>query len=145
MLRQFEPDLVIVSAGFDAHERDPLGGMRLTTPAFAAMTSELRAVAEECCRGRIVATVEGGYDLHALAESLDASHRDAAWPAVARRLAVERRRVDPGPRFGETADRRIGAVLDDRAASATISASGRESRARDGTSFFVTVRCEGID
>src|SRR5947208_604616 len=55
VLRQFEPDLLIVSAGFDAHERDPLGGMRLTTPAFAAMTLELRAVAEACCFGRIVA------------------------------------------------------------------------------------------
>ena len=71
VVRQFEPDLIIVSAGFDAHERDPLGGMRLTTPAFAAMTSELRAVADECCRGRIVASVEGGYDLQALAGSLD--------------------------------------------------------------------------
>ena len=72
VLREFEPDLLIVSAGFDAHEHDPLGGMRLTTGAFAAMTSELRAVAEECCRGRIVAAVEGGYDLHALRASLDA-------------------------------------------------------------------------
>jgi len=88
VLRQFEPDLVIVSAGFDAHERDPLGGMRLTTPAFAAMTSELRAVAEECCRGRIVAAVEGGYDLGALAGSLDGvietlhgPPSPAVWPA----------------------------------------------------------------
>ena len=72
VLRQFEPDLIIVSAGFDAHERDPLGGMRLSTDAFAAMTLELRAVAEECCRGRIVSVAEGGYDLKALAASLDA-------------------------------------------------------------------------
>jgi acetoin utilization deacetylase AcuC-like enzyme len=71
VLRQFEPDVVIVSAGFDAHERDPLGGMRLSTAAFTAMTLELRAVADECCGGRIVAAVEGGYDLHALAASLD--------------------------------------------------------------------------
>jgi acetoin utilization deacetylase AcuC-like enzyme len=72
VLRQFEPDLLLVSAGFDAHTRDPLGGMRLTTAAFAAMTLELRAVAEECCRGRLVAVTEGGYDLQALSESLDA-------------------------------------------------------------------------
>jgi acetoin utilization deacetylase AcuC-like enzyme len=72
VLRQFEPDLIIVSAGVDAHERDPLGGMRLSTAAFAAMTLELRAVAEECCRGRIVSVTEGGYDLEALAASLDA-------------------------------------------------------------------------
>ena len=72
VLRQFEPDLIIASAGFDAHERDPLGGMRLSTAAFGAMTLELRAVAEECCRGRIVSVTEGGYDLKALAASLDA-------------------------------------------------------------------------
>src|SRR6266540_1312731 len=55
VLRQFEPDLLMISAGFDAHESDPLAGMRLTTGAFAAMTAELCKVAEESCRGRIVA------------------------------------------------------------------------------------------
>jgi acetoin utilization deacetylase AcuC-like enzyme len=90
VLRQFEPDLVMISAGFDAHERDPLAGMRLTTPAFAAMTAELRRVADECCRGRIVAVTEGGYDLQGLAASLDsvvavlnAPAADAAWPTGA--------------------------------------------------------------
>jgi acetoin utilization deacetylase AcuC-like enzyme len=85
VLRQFEPDLILVSAGFDAHERDPLGGMRLTTAAFAAMTLELGAVAEDCCRGRIVSVTEGGYDLHALAASLDAvigAHASPAAPAT---------------------------------------------------------------
>ena len=72
VLRQFEPDLLLVSAGFDAHERDPLGGMRLTAGAFGAMTSELRRVAEECCSGRMALVTEGGYDLSALAASLDA-------------------------------------------------------------------------
>jgi acetoin utilization deacetylase AcuC-like enzyme len=72
VLRQFKPDLVLVSAGFDAHERDPLGGMRLTTPAFTAMTMDLRAAAEECCSGRIVAVTEGGYDFRALADCLRA-------------------------------------------------------------------------
>jgi acetoin utilization deacetylase AcuC-like enzyme len=89
VLRQFQPDLVLVSAGFDAHARDPLAGMRLTTDAFAAMTLELRQVAEECCGGRIVAVTEGGYDLPALADSLRAvvgalaaDPSDAApWPA----------------------------------------------------------------
>ena len=71
-LRRFKPDLILVSAGFDAHERDPLGGMRLTSPAFAAMTHDLRAVADEHCAGRLVAVTEGGYDLKALAESLRA-------------------------------------------------------------------------
>jgi acetoin utilization deacetylase AcuC-like enzyme len=70
ILRQFEPDLLLVSAGFDAHERDPIAGMRLSSQAFAAMTLDLRAVADECCEGRIVAVTEGGYDLAALRESL---------------------------------------------------------------------------
>jgi len=88
ILLQFEPDLLILSAGFDAHERDPLAGMRLTTEAFGAMTMALRRVAEECCRGRIIAVTEGGYDLHALAASLDSAIDalaspigDPKWPA----------------------------------------------------------------
>ena len=71
-LRQFKPDLLLVSAGFDAHERDPLGGMRLTAGGFAAMTMELRRVAEECCEGRMAMVTEGGYDFLALTESLRA-------------------------------------------------------------------------
>ncbi len=70
VLTQFGPDIVLVSAGFDAHERDPLGGARLTTPAFAAMTAALRGVAERCCDGRLVAVTEGGYDLRALGDCL---------------------------------------------------------------------------
>src|SRR5215471_21527528 len=70
VVRAFRPDLILVSAGLDAHERDPLGGMRLTTPAFGAMTMALRLVAEECCDGRIVAVTEGGYDLRAFRDSL---------------------------------------------------------------------------
>lgn len=71
VVRQFEPDLVLVSAGFDAHADDPLGGLRLSTSAFGTLTMALRGVAEECCRGRIVAVTEGGYDLRALSASLD--------------------------------------------------------------------------
>jgi len=70
VLRQFRPDIVIVSAGFDAHERDPLGGMRVTASGFAAMTAALRQVAEEQCSGKLVAVTEGGYDLRALGECL---------------------------------------------------------------------------
>jgi acetoin utilization deacetylase AcuC-like enzyme len=86
VLRQFNPDLLLVSAGFDAHERDPLGGMRLSTGAFGAMTAELVGVAKESCDGRIVLVTEGGYDLRALGESLDAVLQaiagagDARWP-----------------------------------------------------------------
>jgi acetoin utilization deacetylase AcuC-like enzyme len=88
VIRQFEPSLLLVSAGFDAHERDPLASMRLTTPAFSAMTSELRLVADECCEGRIVAVTEGGYDLRVLADALRSivaalepeTTRTPAWP-----------------------------------------------------------------
>ena len=72
VLRQFKPDALLVSAGFDAHERDPLASMRLTTASFGAMASELGRVAEECCGGRLALVTEGGYDLRALAASLDA-------------------------------------------------------------------------
>jgi acetoin utilization deacetylase AcuC-like enzyme len=71
VLNQFKPGMVLISAGFDAHERDPLGGMRVSSHAFAAMTMELRHVAESHSGGRVVAVTEGGYDLHALAESLN--------------------------------------------------------------------------
>jgi acetoin utilization deacetylase AcuC-like enzyme len=73
ILRQFEPDLVMMSAGFDAHAHDPLGGMRLTPEGFAAMTMALRGIAASSCGGRVVAVTEGGYDLHALGACLDAT------------------------------------------------------------------------
>jgi acetoin utilization deacetylase AcuC-like enzyme len=88
VVRQFAPELLIVSAGFDAHERDPLGGMRVTTPAFAAMTMALRAVAEQCGHGRIVCVTEGGYDLHALAASIDAVIETLNQPAAEPRWPV---------------------------------------------------------
>lgn len=89
VVRAFEPDLILVSAGVDAHEHDPLGGMRLTAAAFGAMTMALRLVADECCQGRIVAITEGGYDLRALRDSLvsvvdalGAEHSETAkWPS----------------------------------------------------------------
>lgn len=71
VVRQFRPELLLVSAGFDAHERDPLAGMRLTTEAFAAMTMALGRVADECCDGRMALVTEGGYDLQALEASLE--------------------------------------------------------------------------
>jgi acetoin utilization deacetylase AcuC-like enzyme len=72
ILRQFSPDLLLVSAGFDAHQRDPLATMRATEAGFAAMTMALRNVADECCKGRIALVTEGGYDLKALDASLEA-------------------------------------------------------------------------
>jgi len=75
VLRQFRPELILISAGFDAHQRDPLAGMRLTTEQFGRLTALIVGVAEEVCGGRVVALTEGGYDLHALATSLDLAMR----------------------------------------------------------------------
>jgi acetoin utilization deacetylase AcuC-like enzyme len=83
VLRQFAPDLVLVSAGFDAHQRDPLATMRASEAGFAAMTMGLRQVADECCQGRLALVTEGGYDLKALDASLDAVVQTLAGPAAA--------------------------------------------------------------
>jgi acetoin utilization deacetylase AcuC-like enzyme len=64
----FAPDLLLVSAGFDAHAADPLAQMRLEADDFGWLTGELAALADRHCGGRIVSTLEGGYDLAALAE-----------------------------------------------------------------------------
>jgi acetoin utilization deacetylase AcuC-like enzyme len=70
--RQFRPELVFVSAGFDAHEEDPLATMRLTSRGFAALTDIVRGLAEEFCGGRLVSALEGGYHLGGLASSVAA-------------------------------------------------------------------------
>jgi acetoin utilization deacetylase AcuC-like enzyme len=74
-LRQFNPELILISAGFDAHHRDPLAGMRLTTEQFGRLTARILAVADDVCEGKVVAFTEGGYDLQALAASLDTALR----------------------------------------------------------------------
>lgn len=70
------PEVVIVSAGFDAHADDPLGGLRLREADFAAITRRLRALAERHAGGRVVSLLEGGYDLAALGRSARA-HAEA--------------------------------------------------------------------
>ena len=71
-LNEFHPELIIVSAGFDAHERDPLGSLLMTADDFAWVTRELMAAAERLCDGRLVSVLEGGYDLQGLSESVSA-------------------------------------------------------------------------
>lgn len=70
-IERYAPDLVIVSAGFDAHEHDPLAGMRVTTEGYGAIVGRLRSAASHACRGRIAAVTEGGYNLQALAACLE--------------------------------------------------------------------------
>ena len=71
-LEAFAPELVLVSAGFDAHERDPLSSMRLSAEAYARMTAGLREQADRSAGGRLVSCLEGGYDLIGLAEGVEA-------------------------------------------------------------------------
>ncbi|HEY3966691.1 MAG TPA: histone deacetylase [Planctomycetaceae bacterium] len=64
------PDLVLISAGFDAHAADPIGSLGLDTEDFAPLTSLVRQVADQHCQGRVVSLLEGGYNVSALAESV---------------------------------------------------------------------------
>lgn len=68
-LDAFAPELILVSAGFDAHKADPLAQMELETEDFAWAAEQLRAAALRHCQGKLVSTLEGGYDLPALAQS----------------------------------------------------------------------------
>jgi acetoin utilization deacetylase AcuC-like enzyme len=71
-VREYEPELILISAGFDAHEDDPLANLNWTTEDFTWITRELCKVAEETCGGRVVSSLEGGYNLDALADSVAA-------------------------------------------------------------------------
>ena len=69
-LKNFSPDMILISAGFDAHEADPLASLRLVEADFLWVTEQLIAYAERQCDGRVVSMLEGGYDLTALARSV---------------------------------------------------------------------------
>lgn len=64
---RFDPDMIIVSAGFDAHQRDPIGQLELQDADYAWITAQICALAHSTCGGRVVSILEGGYDLEALA------------------------------------------------------------------------------
>jgi acetoin utilization deacetylase AcuC-like enzyme len=70
---RFRPGFLLVSAGYDAHWRDPLAGLQLTTGGYFKIVRWLRAIAEQHCQGRMALILEGGYDLDALASSVVAS------------------------------------------------------------------------
>ena len=72
-LETFKPDLLLVSAGFDAHMNDPLAGLNLQDSDYAWVTKQLLEVADKFTNGRLISTLEGGYDLLALTSSV-ASH-----------------------------------------------------------------------
>jgi acetoin utilization deacetylase AcuC-like enzyme len=99
ILAEFRPGLLLVSAGFDAHEHDPLAGMRVTTAGFATLIARLTAAADAICDGRVVFVTEGGYDTQVLAACCQHVVQIAAGGPVAA----------PDPVSGDT--RRADAVL----------------------------------
>jgi acetoin utilization deacetylase AcuC-like enzyme len=70
--KNFKPDLIIISAGFDAHLTDPLGHLRLEDSDFNKMTQAVKQWADEACEGRIISCMEGGYNLETLGETVRA-------------------------------------------------------------------------
>ena len=72
---RFRPDLLLLSAGFDAHWRDPLASIQLSVPGYAQMAQALMGLAEKWTKGRVVAVLEGGYDLGGLSHSAAATIR----------------------------------------------------------------------
>jgi acetoin utilization deacetylase AcuC-like enzyme len=70
-LKAYRPDAVIISAGFDAHQQDPLAGMNLSTDGFIVLSRVVKEIAAESSRGRILSCLEGGYNLDALAASVE--------------------------------------------------------------------------
>lgn len=78
----YKPDLVLVSAGYDAHRLDPLGGMNVTAEGFGKMTQMILEMAKQTCSGRTILVLEGGYSLEGLAESVEncLEVMTASWP-----------------------------------------------------------------
>ena len=93
--RAFDPELVLVSAGFDAHRGDPLAGMDLTRAGYAELTDVCLAIASGAARGRLVAALEGGYDLDAIAGAGTAVAAGLLGDAHERLACPARGRVDP--------------------------------------------------
>lgn len=75
---EFAPELILVSAGFDTHKSDRMGGMKMTPAGFAGLTRSLMDTAEICCDGKLVLSLEGGYNLTALGASVKAVLRELA-------------------------------------------------------------------
>lgn len=71
-LKQFNPDLILLSAGFDAHKDDPLASIQLERSDYQWITKEIMEIAELCCDGKIISVLEGGYNLNALADCVSA-------------------------------------------------------------------------
>jgi acetoin utilization deacetylase AcuC-like enzyme len=120
-LRRFRPELLLVSAGFDAHARDPLASMQLTEVGYGWMARTLRAVADETAGGRLGVVLEGGYDLSALEESMAASLRGAlGWP-----VPTPEGEVSPRHAEAVTAAKRANEAAEAEAEQHRLAAGGR--------------------
>ena len=107
-LREFRPELLLISAGFDAHARDPLASMQVSSDGFRVLAGMLRALAEEVCAGRMLLTLEGGYDLEALGESV---------AGVVRLLAEPEPRPEKFPALAPVGSELIGGLREAHAQS----------------------------
>ena len=72
LAEEFRPDLILVSAGFDMHPEDPMGGMQVTSRGFSGMTRCIMELADQCCGGKLVLSLEGGYCIDAIGEVVKA-------------------------------------------------------------------------
>ena len=104
VLREFAASVVIVSAGYDAHVRDPLAQMQVSDAGYRAMLAALRRVADEVSGGRLMVLTEGGYDLQALGACLDATVDVLAAPSAAAKAGPAVRPSGPGVRGREAAE-----------------------------------------
>ena len=79
-LKNFQPELILISAGFDAHAEDPMAHLRLVEDDYFWISQHIRTIADSCCDGRIVSMLEGGYDLSALGRSVVAHLKGLSQP-----------------------------------------------------------------
>ncbi|MCA4923872.1 MAG: histone deacetylase family protein, partial [Methylobacterium sp.] len=75
-LEAHQPEVILISAGFDAHRRDPLANLRLEAEDFGWATRRVMEIADRVCGGKIVSLLEGGYDLEGLSSSVAAHMRE---------------------------------------------------------------------
>ena len=83
MALEFAPELILASVGFDLHRNDTTGGMKVSSAGFAGLTRSLMNIARDCCNGRLVLCLEGGYELNSLANSVRAVMNELAEITVA--------------------------------------------------------------
>ena len=95
--KDFKPDLILLSAGFDTYVDDPLGGMKVTPKGYAALTRIIMDLAKACCSERLAITLEGGYHLEGLRESVKAVLKELAQESMLTRSDLESLEQAPPP------------------------------------------------